>query len=97
MLTTGDAPRAPEPPEPSRDLPAEIIRVLCARLADLERGRCGPEIRAGIELLMDTGRRPGEICRLTFGCLACDADGSPVLVYDNHKGARCRSAGPPPS
>ena len=76
VLTTGDAPRAPEPPEPSRDLPAASIPVRCARLADLERGPCRPEIRAGIELLMDTGGRPGEIRRLTFDCLACDADGT---------------------
>jgi len=88
MLTTGDVPKAPEPPEPSRDLPAEIMRALTARLADLERGSCGPEIRTGIELLMDTGRRPDEICQLPFDCLALDADSSPVLVYDNHKGAR---------
>lgn len=88
MLTTGDVPRAPQPPEPSRDLPAEIMRALTARLADLDRGSCGPEIRTGIELLIDTGRRPDEICRLPFDCLALDASGSPVLVYDNHKGAR---------
>jgi integrase len=88
VLTTGDVPKAPEPPEPSRDLPAEIMRALTARLADLERGLCGPEIRTGIELLMDTGRRPDEICQLPFACLTLDADGSPVLVYDNRKGAR---------
>jgi integrase len=88
VLTTGDVPKAPEPPEPSRDLPPEIMRTLSTRLGDLDRGSCGPEIRAGIELLMDTGRRPDEIARLPFNCLASDADGSPVLVYDNHKGAR---------
>ena len=88
LLTPGDAPQAAEPPEPDRDLPPEILRVLCAGLADLERGSCGPEIRAGIELLMDTGRRPDEICRLPFDCLSYDAGGSPVLCYDNHKGAR---------
>jgi len=88
LLSPGDAPRAAEPPEPNRDLPPEILRVLCAGLADLERGSCGPEIRAGIELLMDTGRRPDEICRLPFDCLSYDAGGSPVLCYDNHKGAR---------
>ena len=88
VLTTGDVPKAPEPPEPSRDLPPEIMRILSARLDDLDRGLCGPEIRAGIELLMDTGRRPDEIARLPFDCLTSDADGSPVLVYDNHKNAR---------
>ena len=88
MLTTGDVPTAAEPPEPSRDLPPEIMRILTARLDDLDRGPCGPEIRAGIALLIDTGRRPGEIACLPFDCLARDADGSPVLVYDNHKNAR---------
>jgi integrase len=88
VLTTGDVPRPPEPPEPSRDLPPEIMRALTARLADLEQGWCGPEVRAGTELLMDTGRRPDEICRLPFDCLAYDSAGSPVLCYDNHKGAR---------
>jgi integrase len=88
MLTTGDVPAALEPPEPSRDLPAEVMRALTAQLPDLERGACGTEIRAGIELLMDTGRRPAEICQLPFDCLTIDADGSPVLVYDNHKGGR---------
>jgi integrase len=87
-LTTGDVPQPAERPEPHRDLPAEIMRALTARLDDLERGSCGPEIRTGIELLMDTGRRPAEIATLAFDCLTRDADGSPVLIYDNHKNAR---------
>ena len=64
------------------------MRALTARLEDLERGSCGTEIRAGIELLMDTGRRPAEIAALAFDCLTRDSDGSPVLVYDNRKSAR---------
>ena len=88
MLTTGDVPQAAERPEPCRDLPAEVMRALTARLDDLERGSCGPEIRTGIELLIDTGRRPAEIATLVFDCLTRDADGSPVLIYDNHKNAR---------
>ena len=87
-LTTGDVPRAAERPEPGRDLPPEIMRTLTAALEDLVRGSCGPEIRAGIELLMDTGRRPAEIATLPFDCLTRDADGGPVLIYDNHKSAR---------
>jgi integrase len=87
-LTTGDVPQSPERPEPCRDLPAEIMRALTARLGDLDRGSCGPEIRTGIELLMDTGRRPAEIAFLPFDCLTRDAGGSPVLIYDNHKNAR---------
>jgi integrase len=88
MLTTGDVPQATERPEPCRDLPAEIMRALTAQLGDLERGSCGTEIRTGIELLMDTGRRPAEIATLAFDCLTRDGDGSPVLIYDNHKNAR---------
>ena len=88
MLTTGDVPQAAERPEPCRDLQAEVMRALTARLDDLERGSCGPEIRTGIELLIDTGRRPAEIATLVFDCLTRDADGSPVLIYDNHKNAR---------
>ena len=87
-LTAGDVPRAAERPEPCRDLPAEIMRALTARLEDLERGSCGTEIRTGIELLMDTGRRPAEIAALAFDCLTRDSDGSPVMIYDNHKNAR---------
>jgi integrase len=37
---------------------------------------------------MDTGRRPAEICTLEWDCLARDADGTPVLVYDNSKAHR---------
>ena len=37
---------------------------------------------------MDTGRRPAEIAALAFDCLTRDSDGSPVMIYDNHKNAR---------
>ncbi len=43
---------------------------------------------SSIELLMDTGRRPDEVCQLPLDCVTLDADSSPVLVYDNHNGAR---------
>ena len=45
-------------------------------------------MRVAVELLIDTGRRPEEICTLGFDCLDRDSDGAPVLVYDNHKAAR---------
>jgi integrase len=64
------------------------MRAVTGRLADLEHGPCGPEIRAGVELLIDAGRRPAEICGLALDCLTYDAGGAPVLVYDNHKAAR---------
>ena len=80
-LETRDVPERPGPGEPSRDLPAEIMTQLCAHLDALAHR----EMRAATELLMDTGRRPQEICSLPFDCLARDSDGSPVLVYENHK------------
>ena len=87
-LAYGDIPAEPERPEPGRDLPAEIQRQLCAQLPLLEQAPSGREIRCAVELLTDTGRRPAEILRLQWDCLAYDPDGSPVLVYDNHKRQR---------
>jgi integrase len=83
-IHVGDIPAKPEPAEPNRDLPAEVMRQLCAHLDALT----SPEMRTAIELAIDTGRRPEEICGLDFDCLARDEDGHPVLVYDNHKANR---------
>lgn len=46
------------------------------------------EVRVAFELLIDTGRRPDEICQLTMDCLERDEDGKPVLIYNNHKANR---------
>lgn len=46
------------------------------------------ELRIAVELLIDTGRRPDEVCQLTFDCLERDSNGKPVLVYDNIKSSR---------
>ena len=82
-----DVPTKPEPGEPNRDLPPEVMQQLCAHLGELT----SPEMRTAVELTIDTGRRPEEICELDFDCLTRD-DGKPVLVYDNHKANRpaCR-------
>ena len=77
-------PEEPEHGEPGRDLPAEIMRQICGQLAIL----AAPHIRTAIELLIDTGRRPEDVVALPLDCLVTDADGSPVLVYDNHKANR---------
>ncbi len=79
-----DVPDTPEPAEPARDLPTEIMRQLCEHLDELRSA----VMRTGIELAIDTGRRPEEICALPFDCLARDDDGLAVLVYDNHKANR---------
>jgi integrase len=79
-----DVPVKPAPGERGKDLPAEILRQLCQQLRRLP----SPEIRTAVELAIDTGRRPEEIATLAFDCLARDADGAPVLIYDNHKAGR---------
>ena len=86
-LLAGDVPHPPQPGEPSRDLPAEIIGQLCGHLDALEE-ISSRRMRVAVELLIDTGRRPEEICAIGFDCLDRDSDGAPVLVYDNHKAAR---------
>ncbi len=83
-----DIPVKPDEPEAGRDLPPEIMRQLCDRLPALEDVSCR-ETRAAAELMIDTGRRPDEICALPWDCLEYDEPGhEPVLVYFNHKSAR---------
>lgn len=79
-----DVPDKPEPAEPNRDIPLEIMRQLCAHLPVLTSA----VMRTATELAIDTGRRPEELCGLPFDCLRRDDDGLPVLVYDNHKANR---------
>lgn len=79
-----DIPDKPEPAKAGRALPAEIMRQLCAHLGEVT----SPEMRCAIELAIDTGRRPEEICDLPYDCLARDDDGGAVLVFDNHKANR---------
>jgi integrase len=79
-----DTPDEPEHGEPGRDLPAEIMRQICEQLHTL----AAPHIRTATEILIDTGRRPEDVLALPLDCLAADADGAPVLIYDNHKAGR---------
>jgi integrase len=89
-LTAGDVPAKADPGEPGRDVPAEVMRQICCHLPELEHAVSSRETRVAVELLMDTGRRPAEICALEWDCLARAADGTPVLVYDNAKAHRLR-------
>ena len=66
-----------------RSLPPDIIRALDSALPGLE-AKHGIELRVAVELLMDTGRRPDEICQLPLECLEADPQG-PVLVYTDYK------------
>ena len=83
-IAVSDVPHKPEPAEPGRDLPVEIMRQLCSHLDDVR----SPVMRCAIELAIDTGRRPEELCTLNVDCLSRDDDGAAVLVYDNHKAHR---------
>jgi len=89
-LIAGDVPAKADPGEPGRDVPGEIMEQLCGRLHELEEIISCREIRVAVELMIDTGRRPAEVCTLDWDCLARDADGTPVLVYDNSKAHRQR-------
>ena len=82
-----DVPQEPEEEEGGRDLPVEVMRVLNSHLEQLEADS-GPDFRAAIELLMDTGRRPVEIASLALDCLGTDPGGGTVLIYDNSKAHR---------
>ena len=70
--------------EPGRDLPPEIMAVLCAHLDSLQP----VEVRTATQIGIDTGRRPEDILNLPVDCLHRDTDGAPVLVYDNAKADR---------
>ena len=84
MIGRGDIPARPERGEPGRDLPPEIMAALCASLDSLQPA----EARTAIQIAIDTGRRPEDILALPLDCLARDADGGAVLIYDNAKAGR---------
>jgi integrase len=63
------------------------MRQLCEHLPKLAEFT-SDDVRVAIELAIDTGRRPEEICDLDFDCLRTDTDGQPVLIYNNDKAYR---------
>lgn len=91
ILYPEDVPREGTVEKECRDLPIEVMRHICEHLDDLEQASTR-DIRVAVELIIDTGRRPDEICRLDLDCLDRDEQGKPVLVYTNfkadHRGAR---------
>jgi len=82
-----DIPPEPDPDEQGRDLPAWVMQILDANLPVLEE-RSGTDMRRMTELMIDTGRRPDEICQLRWDCLTRDAHGKPVLIYTDSKNHR---------
>lgn len=84
-----DIPDDPEDSEAGKDLPAQVMQQICELLSSLgDLGRHGDENRVAVELLIDTGRRPQEICQLRWDCLKQDSDGEHVLIYENYKANR---------
>jgi integrase len=86
-LLPGDIPPAPDDDGAGRVLPEEVLQQLMAALPQLEAS-FNQEVRVAVRLLMDTGRRPDEICALPWDCLERGADGKHVLVYTNYKANR---------
>jgi integrase len=83
-ITAADIPAEAGRGEPGRDLPPEIMTALCASLDTLQPA----EVKAAIQIAIDTGRRPEDILGLPLDCLARDKDDAAVLVYDNAKAHR---------
>ena len=83
----GDVPARPDDIEAGKDLPVEVMRHLCSHLDALEEANFR-ELRVAVELMIDTGRRPHEVCQLKLDCLERDEQGKPVLIYDNFKSNR---------
>ncbi|WP_242456319.1 tyrosine-type recombinase/integrase [Mycolicibacterium sp. P1-18] len=86
-IAEGDIPDEPDEQAAGRDLPVEVVRHLCQHLDGLEV-QAGTEVRVAVELMIDTGRRPEEICELAFDCISRDGGGDAVLIYDNRKANR---------
>lgn len=86
-INHADLPDEVEDTGAGKDLPDEVMRVLCEHLDLLER-LSSREIQVATELMIDTGRWPVEICQRSFECLYRNPDGTFVLLYDNHKNFR---------
>jgi hypothetical protein len=75
-IERADIPADPQRGEPGRDLPPEIMTILCSHLDVLEP----VEVRVATHIGIDTGRRPEDILNLPLDCVARDKDGGHVLV-----------------
>jgi integrase len=82
-----DIPQLAADDEPGRALPTGVLNHLISALPVLEEA-ASPDIRAMVGLLMDTGRRPAEICKLGWDCLDQDRDGKYALIYTDFKANR---------
>lgn len=71
--------------ESDRVTPAAVIAHLRNHTSQLAIGRHSDLYRCVLELLMETGRRPGEIATLRTDCLVQDRHGDWLLRYTAHK------------
>jgi len=83
----GDAPQDPDRSEQGRALPQIVVEQLVAALPRLAE-RSGRDVAVTAQLLVDTGRRPDEICKLPWDCLEQGPDGKHTLVYTDFKNNR---------
>lgn len=82
-----DLPPVPADDSPGRALPVTVLNTLVAGL-DLLESQAGRDARVAVQILIDTGRRPAEVCQLPWDCLAPDADGKYALIYTDFKNNR---------
>jgi hypothetical protein len=87
VLRRSDIPKDPDRQPRPRSLPGMVLKVIAENLGVFEE-RCGISERRITEVLIDTGRRPDEICVLPWDCLERDPSGSPVLIYTDAKNNR---------
>src|SRR5450759_2297903 len=80
------------PDRPGRDLPTEIMAVLCANLDSLHPA----EVRTATQLGIDTGRRPEDTLNLPLDCCSATSRAPPCWSMTTPKptgsAAACRSA-----
>ncbi|WP_406292202.1 tyrosine-type recombinase/integrase [Embleya sp. NBC_00896] len=82
-LRESDVPKVDKRRKP-RDLPLAVMRQVCGQLDRLEK-EASREVRVAVDIMIDTGRRPDEICKLEWDCLATDSRGKHELIWTNFK------------
>jgi integrase len=82
-----DLPPVPKEDGPGRALPDPVLAALIGALDQLEAA-AGRATRVAVRVLIDTGRRPAEICKLPWDCLDQDRDGKYALIYTDFKNNR---------
>jgi integrase len=83
-LRPGDVPQMADRSDEGRALPPFVLEQLVAALPVLEQ-RSRRVVRVAVQLLIDTGRRPDEVCSLRWDCLEQDPDGKHALIYSDYK------------